>query len=127
MIVLLVDDDSAIRTLAAISLKNEQCKVLQASNGEEALRVARSHQSIDLLLTDVEMGEGLNGIELGSRILEERPGLPVLVMSGFPDSERMAAGKGMPFLAKPFTPATLRQRVREVLASKLSPFRSGDR
>jgi len=127
MIVLLVDDDSAIRTLAAISLKNEQCNVLQASNAEEALRVARSHQSIDLLLTDVEMGEGLNGIELGSRILEERPGLPVLVMSGFPDSERMAAGKGMPFLAKPFTPATLRQRVREVLASKLSPFRSGDR
>jgi CheY-like chemotaxis protein len=127
MIVLLVDDDSALRTLAAISLQEEQCNVLQASNGEEALQVARSHQNIDLLLTDVEMGEGLNGIELGSRILEERPGLPVLVMSGFPDSEIMAAEKGMPFLAKPFTPTSLRQRVREVLASKVSPFRSGDR
>jgi DNA-binding response OmpR family regulator len=127
MIVLLVDDDSALRTLAAIFLQEEHFSVLQASDGDEALRVARSHESIDLLLTDVEIGDGLNGIELGSRLLAERPGLPVLVMSGFPDSEIMAAEKGMPFLSKPFTPTSLRQRVREVLASKPSPFRSGDR
>jgi DNA-binding response OmpR family regulator len=118
MIVLLAEDDTAVRTLAAIFLQEEQFSVLQASDGDEALRVARSHESIDLLLTDVEMGDGLNGIELGSRLLAERPGLPVLVMSGFPDSEIMAAEKGMPFLAKPFTPTSLRQRVREVLASK---------
>lgn len=89
MIVLLVDDDSAVRTLAAVSLEEEQCSVLQASNGEEALRVARSHENIDLVLTDFEMGHGLNGIELGFRILAERPGLPVLVMSAFPDIENM--------------------------------------
>ena len=123
MIVLLVEDDSAVRTLAAASLQEEHFSVLQASNGEEALRVARSQDNIDLLLTDFEMGHGLNGVELGSRILTERPGLPVLVMSGFPDIESMAAEKGMPFLAKPFTSASLRQRVREMLASKDSSVR----
>jgi len=127
MVVLLVEDDAAVRTFAAASLQEEHFYVLQASDGDEALQVARSHESIDLLLTDVEMGDGLNGIELGSRILAERPGLPVLVMSGFPDAESMAAEKGMPFLAKPFTPASLRQRIREVLASKPSAFRSGGR
>jgi DNA-binding response OmpR family regulator len=121
MVVLLVDDDTAVRTLAAASLQEEHFYVLQASDSDEALRVARSHESIDLLLTDVEMGDGLNGFELGSRIMAERPGLPVLVMSGFPDAESMAAVKGMPFLAKPFTPAGLRQRVREVLACKIPP------
>jgi DNA-binding NtrC family response regulator len=126
MIVLLVEDDTAVRTLAAASLQEEHLEVLQASDGDEAMRVAQTHENIDLLLTDVEMGDGLNGIELGSRILAERPGLPVLVMSGFPDCESMAAEKSMPFLAKPFTPASLRQRVREVLASKRSPFRSCD-
>jgi DNA-binding response OmpR family regulator len=119
MTVLLAEDDTAVRTLAAISLHEEQCDVLQASNGEEALHLARSHKDIDLLLTDVDMGEGLNGIELGLRIREERPGLRVLVMSGFPDTERMAAEKGMPFLAKPFTPVTLRQRVRDLLTANL--------
>jgi DNA-binding NtrC family response regulator len=119
MIVLLVDDDTAVRTLAAASLKEEHFCVLQASDGGEALRIARSHESIDLLLTDVEMGDGLNGFELGSRILAERPGLLVLLMSGFPDAENMAAEKRMPFLAKPFTPATLRQRVLEMLACKI--------
>ena len=128
MIVLLVEDDTAVRTLAAAFLQEEQhFYVLQASDGDEALRVARTHEDIDLLLSDVEMGAGLNGFELGSRILEERPGLPVLVMSGSPESESKAAGKGIPFLAKPLTPDTLRQRIREVLVFRLSEFRSGDR
>ena len=127
MIVLLVEDDTAVRTLAAVLLQKEHFYVLQACDSDEALRVARTHQNIDLLLSDVEMGDGLNGFELGSRILEERPGLPVLVMSGSPESESKAAGKGIPFLAKPLTPDTLRQRIREVLVFRLSEFRSGDR
>jgi DNA-binding NtrC family response regulator len=118
-VVLLAEDDTAVRTLAALALQAEHLYVLQACNGEEALRVARTHDNIDLVLTDVEMGAGLNGIDLRSRILAERPGLPVLVMSGFSENESMAAEKGIPFLAKPFTFANLRQRVREVLAFKI--------
>jgi DNA-binding response OmpR family regulator len=116
MVVLLAEDDRALRTFAANLLREEQFCVLEACDGDEALRVALTHDNIDLLLADVEMGEGMSGIELGSRILGVRPGLPVLVMSGFSDNESRAAEKGMPFLAKPFTLASLRQRVREVLA-----------
>ncbi len=127
MIVLLAEDDTAVRTLAAAVLQEEHFYVIQACDGDEALRVGRSRETIHLLLTDVEMGDGPNGIEVGSRILAERPGLPVLVMSGFPGSETIAAEKGMPFLAKPFTPDSLIQRVREVMASTLSAFPPGGR
>jgi CheY-like chemotaxis protein len=94
MVVLLVEDDAALRTLAALYLQEEHFDVLQACNGPEALRIARTHSRIDLLLTDVEMGGGFNGIELASRLLAERPNLPALIMSGLPDSERAAAQKG---------------------------------
>jgi DNA-binding response OmpR family regulator len=121
MVVLIAEDDTAVRTLAAFCLQEEHFSVLQACDGEEALRLARSHDNLDLLLTDVEMGDGLNGIELGLRILAERPGVLVLVMSGFPDNEHVAAKNGMPFFAKPFTPNGLRERVREVMACKIPP------
>src|SRR5262245_9405560 len=102
MIVLLVEDDSSVRAVAALLLREAHFNVLQASNGEEALLISRSHDDINLLLTDVELGEGMDGIELTSRMLAERPGLPVLVMSGFADNQRIAADEGIPFLAKPF-------------------------
>lgn len=116
LVVLLAEDDASVRNLIAALLQEERFSVLQTSNGQEALRVAHSHENIDLLLTDVEMGDGLNGIELGSRILAARPGLPVLVMSGFSDHESRAAEMGIPFVARPFTPDGLRQRLREVLS-----------
>ena len=58
-----------------------------------------------------------NGIELAEHILEEKPGTKVLVMSGLPNSLALAAEKGYPSLAKPFTSITLTERVREVLAA----------
>ena len=119
MVVLLVEDDTALRNLAAFYLQEEQFYVLQARDGAEALHIARTHSRIDLLLTDVEMGDGFNGIELASRLLTERPSLPALIMSGLPDSERAAAQNGFLFLAKPFTTSHLRQRVRECLASTI--------
>ncbi|HLO07462.1 MAG TPA: response regulator [Terriglobales bacterium] len=123
-----------MRSLAVLFLEEEQFCVLQACNGDEALRIARTQDRIDLLLTDVEMGDSPDGIDVASVILAERPGLSVLVMSGFPDSERKALEKGFAFVAKPFTGTSLRQRVREILASKLPPqsetranLRTGDK
>jgi CheY-like chemotaxis protein len=116
-ILLLVEDEAALRMLAATVLRDDHFCVLEAYNAEEALKVASSQKPIHLLLTDVEMGAGLNGIELASRMVTDRPGLRVLVMSGFAANQSTAEKAGFPFLAKPFTPATLRQRVQEVLAS----------
>jgi len=119
IVVLLVEDNAALRTLAAIFLKADHFCVLEARDGTDALQVARSHNKIDLLLTDVEMGDGCDGIELASRLTAERPGLPVIVMSGLPESEGTAAQKGFRFMAKPFTTCKLRKRVREALGSKI--------
>ena len=114
-VVLLVEDDTALRTLAALWLKDDHVCVLEARNSAEALGVARRHSRIDLLLTDVEMGEGCDGIELASRLVLERPGLAVLVMSGLAENQGAAVRKGFTFLAKPFTISRLRQRVGETL------------
>ncbi len=118
-VVLLAEDEETIRSLVTISLQQERFSVLPASDADEALRVARNHETIDLLLTDVQMEGSMNGVELAEHLLVERPGLPVLVMSGFPDSLALAAEKGYPALAKPFTVTTLTERVREVLATKI--------
>ena len=117
--VLLAEDEATIRTLVAVSLQQEY-SVLPTCDADEALRVARSHENIALLLTDVQMcGGSMNGIELVEHILEEKPGTKVLVMSGLPDSLALAAEKGYSSLAKPFTSTTLTERVREVLATKI--------
>ena len=117
--ILLAEDEATIRTVVAISLQQEY-SVLQACDADEALRVADCDVNISLLLTDVQMcGGSMNGIELADRMLEERPGTKVLVMSGSPDSLKLAAKKGYSFLEKPFTVRRLIERVREVLAAKI--------
>ena len=117
--VLLAEDEATIRTLVAVSLQQEY-SILPACDADEALRVARSHENIALLLTDVRMSGGsMNGIELAEHIVEEKPGTKVLVMSGLPESLALAAEKGYPSLAKPFRTTTLTERVREVLAAKI--------
>jgi CheY-like chemotaxis protein len=97
-IVLLADDESVVSNFVSFSLQREGFVVLVASNGEEALQVFRN-QAIDLLLTDVKMGDDMNGVELAERIVQEKPGTKVLVMSGFPDSELLVSKKHFLFLA----------------------------
>ena len=118
-VVLLAEDEATIRSLVTISLEQQHIRVVPACDADEALQLARKHERIDLLLTDVQMAGSINGVELAECLQAERPGLPVLVMSGFPDSLALAAEKGYPALAKPFTPATLTERVREVLAARI--------
>ncbi len=115
--VLIAEDEATIRTVVAISLQKAY-NVLPACDADEALSVARSHEEIALLLTDVQISGGsMNGIELAEHILEEKPGTKVLVMSGLPDSLALAAKKGYSYIEKPFTLTTLTERVREILAA----------
>ena len=116
--VLLVEDEAAVRALARRALKQFGYHVLEASNGVEALTVARaSADPIDLLLTDVVMPE-MGGRELAQTLKQERPETRVLFTSGYPDSGGMAldvAESGVPYLPKPYTPNELAEKVREVL------------
>ena len=117
--VLLAEDDDVYRKTVITVLQRGNFLVLPCCNGEEALEISRRTLTIDALVTDVQMGSGMNGFDLAERLLNERPGIAALLMSGFSDAEALAAEKRLPFLAKLFRPAVLIERLREVLASKV--------
>jgi CheY-like chemotaxis protein len=94
-------------------------RVLQAADGEAALRVSAEHDGpIDLLLSDVVM-PGLSGPELVAQLAPGPRRMKVLCMSGYLDDRAARHGlvPDLPFIHKPITPASLAQRVREVLDS----------
>jgi signal transduction histidine kinase/ActR/RegA family two-component response regulator len=119
--VLVVEDDDAVRDLAVRCLMKYGYHVLPAGDGEEALETSSGHEgAIDLLLTDVVMPR-MNGKELASRLRARRPQTRVLYMSGYTDEAVIHHGvlePGTLFLQKPFNPADLARRVREVLSSR---------
>ena len=115
--ILLVDDESPVRALVTDVLVEAGYEVLPAANGDEALEIARHHQgSIHLLLADLIM-PGLNGREVAEHFRNLRPGSQVLFMSGFAADvlRKVSGGMPTPFLAKPFSPAELRETVGDVL------------
>lgn len=115
---LLVEDEDAVRTLTRLTLQQSGYSVLEASNGEEAIRVATNHQAkIHLLVTDVVM-PGLGGRVLAERLLSLRPEMKVLYLSGYTDDAVVRHGilhEKVNFLQKPFSPNALAHLVREVL------------
>ncbi|MBW2056450.1 MAG: PAS domain-containing protein [Deltaproteobacteria bacterium] len=117
--VLLVEDELSVRNVTAGTLRAQGYTVLEASDGKEALAVARQHRDrrIDLLLTDVVMPQ-MGGRALAERLLAERPDTKVLFFSGYPGEAIVHHGvldRGSAFLQKPFSPAGLAWKVREVL------------
>jgi two-component system, cell cycle sensor histidine kinase and response regulator CckA len=116
--VLIVEDESMVRSLAARVLSDRGYTVLVASNGAEALKIAREYDGkIHLLLTDVIM-PGMSGKELASRLEAELPGIKTLFISGYTDNAIVRHGmldSGVDFLQKPFTVDNLMQKIRAVL------------
>jgi len=115
--ILLVEDEAAVRTLAKRVLFQKGYRVLEASDGAIALRLAAGHVGeIDLVLTDVAM-PNLGGRGLVEELKELSPGMRVLFMSGYP-KEEVFPDKGanrVPYLQKPFTSEALLAEVRTAL------------
>jgi len=117
--VLLVEDEPSVRDLANRLLKQQGYRVLEAANGEEALRLVRetAGERIHLLLTDVVLPQ-MSGKELADQLKIFRPDLKVLYTSGYTDFAVVHHGvlnSGTHFLQKPFSLKTLSQKVREAL------------
>lgn len=116
--VLLVEDDHMVRSVALRILSRRGYEVLEAANGSEALALSSSYSKpIHLLLTDVVMPE-MSGSILAEKIVQERPSTSVLFISGYTEDALAPGGllkANMDFLAKPFHPADLTAKVREVL------------
>ncbi len=118
--VLVVEDSDDFREIVDRILSQNGYEVLVAANGPDALEMARQYAGrIDLLLTDMIMPRML-GTELAPRLVESRPDLRVLYMSGFaePGLGPGAVAPEVALLDKPFTEPTLLARVRQSLAAK---------
>lgn len=116
--ILLAEDEDAVRALIARVLRRNGYTVLDAPSGSAALELSRQHAGrIHMLVTDIVM-PGMRGSELATLLLEERPDVRVLFISGYAESmidrfkEMNAEGE---FLEKPFTPFDLLRMVRKVL------------
>lgn len=122
--ILIVEDEQAVRRLILNLLRQQGYDVIEASDGDEALRLfEKTAGAIHLLITDLVMPR-LGGFELAQRLALQRPGAKVLYMSGYSD-DTLLRREGLPvgadFLQKPFTPEALSRKVREVLDKAAGP------
>jgi two-component system, cell cycle sensor histidine kinase and response regulator CckA len=119
--VLLVEDEESVRQLVRETLESKGYKVLEADNGEAALRIVSNYSDkIDMLITDVVM-PGMSGRELSARLCASRPQTKVLYLSGYTEDAIGHEGVVDPdtaFLQKPFTLQMLSRKVREVLGER---------
>jgi two-component system cell cycle sensor histidine kinase/response regulator CckA len=118
-VILVVEDDAAVRSLVTRVLANEDYIVLEAHDAAQALALLDDVDCpVDLLLSDLVLPSGLQGDVLAQKALASRERLPVLLMSGYPrqfvDGERRLDA-GFNYLQKPFTPESLTRKVREAL------------
>jgi nitrogen-specific signal transduction histidine kinase/CheY-like chemotaxis protein len=123
--ILLVEDDDNVRRLLAHILQRRGYTVLEACDGEAALRVFESRgDSVHLVLTDMVM-PNMGGRDLATRLRQTRPDLKVVFMSGYTDDVLVRTGAlspGMSFLQKPLRPDVLATKVREALDAPSLPF-----
>lgn len=121
--ILLVEDDAVVRNLVLNILCGAGYAVLEAATPTEALDLCRNTEiPISLLLTDVVMPV-MNGKEMASRLMETHGEMKVLFMSGYSNDIIALHGvlnPGIAFIEKPFTPESLKQKVREVLDASLA-------
>jgi CheY-like chemotaxis protein len=116
--VLLVEDEEILRNLCVRILERLGYRVMQASNGDEAIALATGYvERIDLLVTDVVM-PGMHGRELANRLTGIHPETRVLFTSGYTDNAIVHHGvldEGVSFIGKPYSPSALARKVRDVL------------
>jgi DNA-binding NtrC family response regulator len=112
--VLLVDDEATVRHFAARVLEREGYRVVQASDGAEALSLVRAEEMpVDIVLSDIVM-PNLNGVHLMEALSASHPDIPVILMSGYAPAELSALGIPAPcsILVKPFSADRLLAEVK---------------
>lgn len=128
--ILLVEDEEAVRTLARLVLQAYGYNMLEASDGQDALRIAEGYkETIHLVVTDMVMPR-MGGRELARNLARSRPKVPVLFMSGYTDDAVLRSGEseaGTAFVHKPIGPLALARKVRQLLDASGPPPRTDSR
>ena len=121
--ILLVEDEFPLRTFVRDILQRCGYTVLEAESGPAALKIWKEQRDhIHLLFTDVIMPENINGIELGRRLLAEKPSLKVIHTSGYAgnaEGSHTTLVEGVNFIRKPFKPEALAEIIRRHLDERL--------
>lgn len=117
--ILLVEDEDIVRRPISIFLRKLGYNVIEAPNGKQAFTLWRENrEKIDLLYTDIIMPEGISGLELAGQLKMEKPGLQVIISSGYSteiSSHGVTEGDAYVYLAKPSTSAVIAQTIRACL------------
>jgi len=116
-VVLLVEDEDAVRKFGARALRNKGYTVIEASNGEGALELLEKGEAVDILITDIVM-PGVDGPSLIRQVRERRPDLKVICISGYTEDsfrKRLDTAENIHFLPKPFSLQQLAGKVKEVI------------
>ena len=123
--ILVVEDETPLREMAAKILKRFGHQALVAKDGPEGYNLWRQHrEKIDLLFTDMVMPGGMTGRELADRILREEPKMPVIYSTGYSmdlSNSGINLVEGVNFLRKPYDATTLVQAVKTALAQSVKP------
>jgi PAS domain S-box-containing protein len=109
LVIIAVDDDALVLTNTVAMLEDLGHTAIAAGSGEEALRVLHQQDKVDLVITDQAMPD-MTGVELAEIIRDERPGLPVIIATGFAEIEPGFAAD-LPRLAKPFSEFDLAKEI----------------
>jgi len=115
--ILVVEDESDVRNIVRRQLETLGHAVLVADGATEALLLLRGPAAPDVLVTDVVLAKGLNGIELATAARAARPDLPVIFMSGYTavaEAQKQIRETGAPLLSKPFTTEQLERAISAV-------------
>jgi two-component system cell cycle sensor histidine kinase/response regulator CckA len=116
--ILVIEDEDTVRNLLRTLLRLAGYEVLSCQGGSEALDLMEARGgTIQLLITDVNLGSGMDGYEAAQALRSRMPSLKVLYISGEEETERLAgiAGASERFLLKPFTPRSFTDAVRTML------------
>jgi CheY-like chemotaxis protein len=119
--ILLVEDDATVLALTLDMLGGLGYQVKTATNAAEALEIIHTGEPIDLLFTDVVMPGGVSGVSLARTARELRPGLRVLLTSGFVGEGAVIEDAEFPLLDKPYETALLAAKLRKLLDDAPAP------
>jgi CheY-like chemotaxis protein len=123
--VLITEDDPDVLAVGVETLRSLGYEVHTAANAFEALAILQGDTPIDVLFTDVVMPRGMNGVELAQEACRLRPGLPVLLSSGY-SRPGLQADQEAVFIAKPYKIPELARRLETLIAGEPNSRRKPD-